>query len=108
MHEHVNDTYVQRAKAEGWRSRAVFKLQEIDERERLLRPGQVVVDLGAAPGSWSQYAVTRIQPGGRLIALDLLEMPPIPGVEFIRGDFRDEDVLRQLEMALAGRSVDLV
>ncbi len=108
MHEHVNDTYVQRAKAEGWRSRAVFKLQEIDERDRLLRPGQVVVDLGAAPGSWSQYAVTRIQPGGRLVALDLLEMAPIHGVEFIRGDFREDDILRQLESVLSGRAVDLV
>ena len=108
MHEHVSDTFVQRAKAEGWRSRAVFKLQEIDERDRLLRPGMVVVDLGAAPGSWCQYAVRRIQPGGRLVALDLLDMEPLAGVEFIRGDFREDEVLEQLERALAGRRVDLV
>lgn len=108
MHEHVNDTYVQRAKKEGWRSRAVFKLMEIDEKDRLLKPGMVVVDLGATPGSWCQYAARRIQPGGRLIALDLLEMVPMAGVEFIQGDFREEDVLRRLEETLAGRPVDLV
>ncbi len=108
LHEHVNDPYVQRAKKEGWRSRAVFKLQEIDEKDQLLKPGMTVVDLGAAPGSWCQYAVKRIQPGGRLIALDLLEFAPIPGVEFIQGDFRDPAVLERLESALAGRQVDLV
>ncbi len=108
MREHVNDPYVQRAKKEGWRSRAVFKLMEIDERDRLLKPGMTVVDLGATPGSWCQYAVKRIQPAGRLIALDLLEMDPMAGVEFIQGDFREEDVLRRLEEALGGRPVDLV
>lgn len=108
MNEHVNDTYVQKAKAEGWRSRAVFKLSEIDAKDRLLKPGLTVVDLGAAPGSWSQYAAKRIQPGGRLIALDLLEFEPLPGVEFIQGDFREDGVLRALEAALAGRPVDLV
>lgn len=108
MHEHVNDAYVQRAKAGGWRSRAVFKLIEIDEKDRLLKPGMTVVDLGAAPGSWCQYAARRIQPGGRLIALDLLEMTPMAGVDFIQGDFREEDVLRRLEEMLAGRQVDLV
>jgi len=108
MHEHVTDPYVQKAKAEGWRSRAVFKLKEIDEKDRLLRPGMTVVDLGAAPGSWCQYAARRIQPGGRLIALDLLEMTSMAGVEFIQGDFREEPVLRQLESALGGRPVDLV
>lgn len=108
MHEHVNDPYVQRAKAEGWRSRAVFKLLEIDEKDRLLKPGMTVVDLGSAPGSWCQYAARRIQPGGRLVALDLLEMTPMAGVEFIQGDFREDEVLRQLEAALAGRPVDLV
>lgn len=108
MHEHVNDAYVQRAKAEGWRSRAAFKLIEIDEKDRLLKPGMTVVDLGAAPGSWCQYAARRIQPGGHLIALDLLEMTPMAGVEFIQGDFREEETLRRLEEALAGRQVDLV
>lgn len=108
MHEHVTDPYVQRAKAEGWRSRAVFKLMEIDGKDHLLKPGMVVVDLGAAPGSWCQYVARRIQPGGKLIALDLLEMTPLAGVEFIQGDFRDEGPLRQLEFALAGRRVDLV
>lgn len=108
MHEHVTDPYVQRAKAEGWRSRAVFKLMEIDGKDHLLKPGMVVVDLGSAPGSWCQYVARRIQPGGKLIALDLLEMTPLAGVEFIQGDFRDEGPLRQLEFALAGRRVDLV
>lgn len=108
MHEHVTDPYVQRAKAEGWRSRAAFKLIEIDEKDHLLRPGMTVVDLGAAPGSWSQYAVRRIQPGGRLFALDILAMVPLEGVDFIQGDFREEAVLRQFEASLGGRAVDLV
>ena len=108
IHEHVTDPYVQRAKAEGWRSRAVFKLSEIDAREHLLKPGMTVVDLGAAPGSWSQYAVKQIQPGGRLLALDILEMTPIHGVDFIQGDFREEAVLRQFEAELGGRPVHLV
>jgi 23S rRNA (uridine2552-2'-O)-methyltransferase len=108
MHEHVTDPWVQRAQAEGWRARAVFKLMEIDEKARLLKPGLTVVDLGAAPGSWCQYAARRIQPGGRLIALDLLEMTPMAGVEFIQGDFREDEVLARLEAALAGRPIDLV
>lgn len=108
MHEHVTDPFVQRAKAEGWRSRAIFKLQEIDEKDRLLKPGMCVVDLGAAPGSWSQYAVKRIQPGGRLFALDILDIQPIDGVDFIRGDFREDDVLHQFEASLGDRAVDLV
>jgi len=108
IHEHVTDPYVQRAKAEGWRSRAAFKLIEIDTKEKLLKPGMTVVDLGAAPGSWSQYAIQRIQPGGRLFALDILEFQPIAGVDFIRGDFREEAVLKQLEAGLGGRTVDLV
>jgi 23S rRNA (uridine2552-2'-O)-methyltransferase len=108
MFEHVNDPYVQRAKKEGWRSRAVFKLSEIDEKDHLLKPGMTVVDLGAMPGSWCQYAVKRIQPGGRIVALDLLEMEPMTGVEFIQGDFRDETLLRRLEETLGGRPVDLV
>jgi 23S rRNA (uridine2552-2'-O)-methyltransferase len=108
MQEHVNDPYVQRAKKEGWRSRAVFKLSEIDEKDRLLKPGMTVVDLGATPGSWCQYAVKRIQPGGRIVALDLLGMEPMAGVDFIQGDFHEEDVLRRLEEAIGGRQVDLV
>jgi len=108
IHEHVTDPYVQRARAEGWRSRAAFKLIEIDEREHLLKPGMTVVDLGAAPGSWSQYAVKRIQPGGSLLALDILELQPLEGVSFVQGDFREQEVLTRFEAALAGRAVDLV
>jgi len=108
MHEHVNDPYVQKAQKEGWRSRAVFKLKEIDEKDHLLKPGMTVVDLGATPGSWCQYAVKRIRPGGRLVALDLLEFEPMSGVEFIQGDFREDAVLEKLKSALAGRQVDLV
>lgn len=101
MHEHVTDPYVQKAKAEGWRSRAVFKLIEIDDKDHLLKPGMTVVDLGAAPGSWCQYAARRIQPGGKLIALDLLEMTPMAGVEFIQGDFLEEETLDRLKSVLA-------
>lgn len=108
MQEHVNDPYVQQAQKEGWRARAVFKLKEIDEKDHLLKPGMTVVDLGSTPGSWSQYAVKRIQPGGKLIALDLLDMAPLNGVEFIQGDFREDEMLDRLKSALAGRQVDLV
>lgn len=108
MNEHVHDPYVQRAQHEGWRSRAVFKLMEIDEKDRLLKPGMTVVDLGCAPGSWCEYAVKRIQPGGCLIGLDLLPMEPIPGVQFIQGDFREDEPLAKLVEALNGRQVDLV
>ena len=108
MHEHVNDPYVQRAQKEGWRSRAVFKLIEIDEKDHLLKPGMIVVDLGATPGSWCQYVARRVQPGGKVVALDLLEMTPLAGVEFIQGDFREDETLARLESALAARQVDLV
>jgi 23S rRNA (uridine2552-2'-O)-methyltransferase len=108
IYDHINDSYVQRAKAEGWRSRAAFKLLELDEKHRLLTPGMTVVDLGSAPGSWSQVVARRIQPRGCLISVDILEMEPIAGVEFIRGDFREDDVLQRLELALDGRKVDLV
>lgn len=108
LQEHVNDPYVQRAKAEGWRSRASFKLMEIDDRDKLIRSGEVVVDLGAAPGGWSQVAAQRLKGRGRVIALDLLEMAAIPGVDFFQGDFRDEAVLAQLEEKLAGDRVGLV
>jgi 23S rRNA (uridine2552-2'-O)-methyltransferase len=108
LREHVNDPYVQRAKAEGYRSRASFKLMEIDDRDHLIRSGEVVVDLGATPGGWSQVAAKRMQGKGRVIALDLLEMDPLHGVDFIQGDFREEDVLKKLETMLAGQKVGLV
>lgn len=108
MHEHVSDPFVQRAKAEGYRSRASFKLMEIDDRDHLIRPGSVVVDLGAAPGGWSQVAAQRMNGRGRVVALDLLEMTGLHGVEFIQGDFREESVLGRLEELLAGEKVDLV
>ena len=106
--EHEADTYVQEARRLGYRSRAVFKLQEIQEKDRILKPGQIVVDLGAAPGGWSQWGRPLLGPGGRMIALDILPMDPIPGVEFILGDFREEPALRQLEELIGGRAVDLV
>jgi len=108
LREHVNDPYVQRAKAGGFRSRASFKLMEIDDRDHLIRPGEIVVDLGATPGGWSQVAAKRLQGKGRIVALDLLEMEPLPGVEFMQGDFRDECLLHQLETRLAGKKVGLV
>lgn len=108
LHEHVTDPYVQKAKAEGWRSRAAFKLMEIDDRDKLIRPGEAVVDLGAAPGGWSQVAAERLKGRGRVIALDLLEMAHIPGVDFFQGDFREEAILAKLEEKLAGERVGLV
>jgi len=106
--EHAADPYVKRAHDEGWRSRAAFKLEEIQKSDRLLKPGMTVVDLGAAPGGWSQYAARRLDGKGRVIALDVLEMPAIPGVEFIQGDFNDESVLGRLNALLGGAKVDLV
>ncbi len=108
MQEHVSDPFVRRARTEGMRSRAAYKLAQIAARDRLLKPGMTVVDLGAAPGGWSQVAAERVGPRGRVIALDALDMPPLPGVAFIRGDFRDEAVLAELERALAGAKIDLV
>ena len=108
LHEHVTDQYVQRAKAEGYRSRASFKLMEIDDRDRLIRPGEVVVDLGAAPGGWSQVVAQRLKGRGRIVALDLLEIHPLHGVTFIQGDFREEVVLAELEKVLEGERVGLV
>ncbi|MBW7860212.1 MAG: RlmE family RNA methyltransferase [Rhodocyclaceae bacterium] len=108
MSEHVNDAYVQRAKAEGYRSRAAYKLIEIDERDHLLHPEMVVVDLGAAPGSWTQVVVQRLTGRGRIFALDLLPVAELPGVHFIQGDFLEEEVLVQLEAALGATPVDLV
>lgn len=108
MAEHVNDPFVQRAKSEGWRARAAYKLMEIDDKDKLIRPGMVVVDLGAAPGSWSQVANKRVGEAGRVFALDLLPMEPIPGVEFMQGDFHDEEFVERFEEILGGRQVDLV
>jgi len=108
LRRHVNDPYVQRSKREGYRSRSAYKLTEIDERDKLLGPGQVVVDLGAAPGGWSQVAAKRVGPGGAVIAIDLLEMEPVPGVAFLRGDFTKGAGLRAIEAALAGRKADIV
>ncbi|MBI5918301.1 MAG: 23S rRNA (uridine(2552)-2'-O)-methyltransferase RlmE [Nitrosomonadales bacterium] len=108
MTEHVNDPYVQLAQKEGYRSRAAYKLLEIDEKDHLLRPGMTVVDLGATPGGWSQIAARKVGDSGKVIALDLLPLHPIHGVEFIQGDFREDDVLAQLEERLAGRKIGLV
>ena len=108
LREHFSDPYVKKAQAEGLRSRAAYKLEELIERDRLLKPGMVVVDLGAAPGGWSQYVRQALGDSGRVLALDILEMPPLAGVEFLHGDFREAAVLSQLETLLAGQQVDLV
>lgn len=108
MQEHVNDEFVKRAKQQGYRARSAFKLMEIDDRDKLIRPGMTVVDLGAAPGSWSQVVMERMQGRGRVFALDLLEMHPVPGVDFVQGDFTEQAVLEQLENLLDGKPVDLV
>src|SRR6218665_47726 len=121
LNDHVNDPYVRQAQKEGFRSRAAYKLKEIDETLRLIHPGQVVVDGGAAPGAWSQYVRRKFAPkdvgvggaavgelNGTIIALDLLEFEPIEGVSFILGDFREEAVVEQLQEAVAGRQVDVV
>jgi 23S rRNA (uridine2552-2'-O)-methyltransferase len=108
MREHVTDPFVRRANAEGYRSRAAYKLQQIAERDKLLRPGMTVVDLGAAPGGWSQVAAKAVGPTGRVIAVDVLEMAQVPGVTVIRGDFQDEETLQAVERALEGRPADLV
>lgn len=108
MQEHFEDEYVKKAQAEGYRSRAVYKLKEIDEKEHLLRPGMTIVDLGAAPGGWSQYAAEKLDGKCTLIALDLLPMDPIPGVEMIVGDFREDSVLQQLMDITPAQGVDLV
>jgi 23S rRNA (uridine2552-2'-O)-methyltransferase len=106
--EHASDEFVKRAQREGWRSRAVYKLEEIQRREHLLRPGMHCVDLGAAPGGWSQFAAKVLGSSGRLVATDILPMDAIPGVEFIQGDFRDEAVLRRIIEHLGAPRVDLV
>ena len=120
LHDHLNDTYVKLAQREGYRARAAYKLKEIDEELKLLRPGQLVVDLGATPGAWSQYvrrkfgrgaAATADVPGpmhGTIVALDMLEFEPVDGVDFIRGDFRETEVLELLEARIGDRQVDVV
>jgi 23S rRNA (uridine2552-2'-O)-methyltransferase len=116
LHDHINDPYVKLAAREGYRARAAYKLKEIDETLHLIKPGQLVVDLGSTPGAWSQYLRRRMSPdgaavgalNGTIIALDLLPMESIEGVTFIQGDFREADVLQQLEVALAGKQADVV
>ncbi|MCE7950864.1 MAG: 23S rRNA (uridine(2552)-2'-O)-methyltransferase RlmE [Xanthomonadales bacterium PRO7] len=108
LKEHFSDPFVKRAQAEGWRSRAVFKLEELIDRDRLLKPGMTVVDLGAAPGGWSQMVRERLRDSGRIVALDILPMAGLAGVEFIEGDFREEAILKRLEAVLDGAGVDLV
>jgi 23S rRNA (uridine2552-2'-O)-methyltransferase len=116
LHDHINDPYVKLATREGYRARAAYKLKEIDETLHLIKPGQLVVDLGCTPGAWSQYLRRRMSPqgaavgdlNGTIIGLDLLPMEPIEGVTFIQGDFREAEVLQQLEAALAGRQADVV
>jgi 23S rRNA (uridine2552-2'-O)-methyltransferase len=108
MQEHVNDEYVKRAQRDGYRARAAYKLIEIDDKDHLIKPGMTIVDLGSTPGSWSQVAVQRLKGQGKVIALDILEMQGIGGVDFIQGDFREQAVLEQLEHKLDGKLVDLV
>ena len=116
LHDHINDPYVKLAQREGYRARAAYKLKEIDETLNLIRPGDWVVDLGSAPGAWSQYLRRKLSPdgaavgelNGRIIALDLLPMQPIEGVEFLQGDFREDEVLEQLQEKLQGRKADVV
>jgi 23S rRNA (uridine2552-2'-O)-methyltransferase len=114
LHDHINDPYVKLAQKEGYRARAAYKLKEIDESENLIKPGQVIVDLGCTPGSWSQYVRNRLagKAGGgihgTIVGLDMLPMEPIADVHFILGDFREESVMQQLEQVLEGRKVDLV
>lgn len=116
LNDHINDTYVKLAKLEGFRARAAYKLKEIDEQFGLIRPGALVVDLGSAPGAWSQYVRRRLSPtgaaagtlNGTIIALDILPMEPVEGVLFLQGDFREPEVLGQLEQAMQGRQADVV
>jgi 23S rRNA (uridine2552-2'-O)-methyltransferase len=114
LHDHINDPYVKLAQKEGYRARAAYKLKEIDESEHLIKPGQIIVDLGCTPGSWSQYVRRKLagKDGGgihgQIIGLDMLVMEPVADVHFIQGDFREQEVLEQLEVALAGQKVDLV
>jgi 23S rRNA (uridine2552-2'-O)-methyltransferase len=108
MHEHVSDHWVQEAKAKGYRSRAAFKLAELADKDKLLRPGMTAVDLGAAPGSWSQLLRERLGPSATIVAVDLLPMDPVAGVQFIQGDFREDSALAGLASCLHGKKIDLV
>lgn len=108
LQEHFNDVYVKKAQAEGYRSRAVYKLKEIDEKEFLIKPGMTVVDLGAAPGGWTQYVTEKMQGKGRIVALDILPMDAFPDVDFILGDFREDEVLQQLINLVPERGMDLL
>ena len=108
MQEHLNDEFVKRAQKEGYRARAAYKLIEIDDKDKLIKLGMTIVDLGSSPGSWSQVAVQRLKGQGKVIALDILDMTDIAGVTFIQGDFREEVVLKQLQAAINNKSVDLV
>ena len=108
LRRHVNDPYVKRSKQEGYRSRSAYKLLEIDARDKLLRPGQVIVDLGSAPGGWSQVAAKGVGPAGRVVAIDLLAMAPLEGVTFVEADFTSAAGLEAVEKALGGRKADLV
>lgn len=108
MSEHESDDFVKRARSAGWRSRAVFKLDEIQQKDRLIRPGMMIVDLGAAPGAWSQYAMHVMKEKGEVIAMDLLPIDPIPGVTIIQGDFREDEKLGELQAAIGDRKIDLV
>ena len=108
LKQHFADPFVQRAQSEGWRSRAVFKLEEIDRRAKLLRAGAVCLDLGAAPGAWSQYAARRVGARGRVVATDILPMPELPGVEFVQGDIREPEVFDKVLGLLPARQVDVL
>lgn len=108
LDEHFNDVYVKKAQAEGYRSRAVYKLKEVDDKESLLKPGMTVVDLGAAPGGWTQYVSEKLQGKGLIVALDILPMDALPDVSFIHGDFREDNVLQELINLIPERSLDLL
>ncbi len=114
LHDHINDPYVKLAQKEGYRARAAYKLKEIDEAEKLIKPGQAIVDLGCTPGSWAQYTRRKLAGGadggihGTIIGLDILPMEPVADVHYIQGDFREEEVLDQLDVVLAGRKLDVV
>ncbi len=108
LKEHFDDVFVKKAQAEGYRSRAVYKLKEIDEKEHLLKPGMTVVDLGAAPGGWTQYIAEKLDGKGKIIALDILPMDALPEVEFILGDFQEDDVLQKLTRSVPEKGVDLL
>jgi len=108
LQEHVNDHYVQMAKKDGYRARAAYKLLEINEKDKLIRPGTVLADLGSTPGSWSQVAARIVGESGKVFALDILPMDPVPNVAFIQGDFREEEILAQFVALLEGRALDLV